>query len=429
MVQGQIIIALCIVAALITVATTAGLIVLLRRRHEITQAGQRYGDKVSYAFIINPSKPQARATRAYIERYCESHGITNEIFIDTKLDKDGYVCAKEALERYNADVVIACGGDGTVRTAASAMSGTTHAFGIIPIGTGNLFARNMGIPVDNIEAAMTIATSHGSRRVDMGRMALLDSDDPGHKHGFLIIAGVGFDAQMIDDTDPNLKKSISWFAYFWGAFKHLFGSRNCGTVILTEADGTMHEMRGETFRTFMAGNCGRIPGFTLMPDARYNDGILDFETIDTTHGLWGWFNLLVDVIHQTLTRRSEQSPISQKSKVRQYQGSSAEIMLDKPVLAEVDGDILEKTQHIRFTVDHNSLIVRAPQTGGAVDATGVLSPITGSTGDTAAADANPVSADPGPVSGQPQTAASENTSTAVRADIPEQPGTGSSLLM
>lgn len=107
-------------------------------------------------------------------------------------------------------------------------------------------------------------------------------------------------------------------------------------------------------------------------------------------------------------------------------------MLDKPVLAEVDGDILEKTQHIRFTVDHNSLIVRAPQTGGAVDATGVLSPIAssvGDTGDTAAADANPVSADPGPVSGQPQTAASENTSAAVRADIPEQPGTGSSLLM
>lgn len=104
-------------------------------------------------------------------------------------------------------------------------------------------------------------------------------------------------------------------------------------------------------------------------------------------------------------------------------------MLDKPVLAEVDGDILEKTQHIRFTVDHNSLIVRAPQTGGAADATGVLSPITGSAGDTAVADANPVSADPGPVSGQPHTAASENTSTAVRADIPEQPGTGSSLLM
>ena len=166
-----------------------------------------------------------------------------------------------------------------------------------------------------------------------------------------------------------------------------------------------------------------------MSDARYNDGILDFETIDTTHGLWGWFNLLVDVIHQTLTRRSEQSPISQKSKVRQYQGSSAEIMLDKPVLAEVDGDILEKTQHIRFTVDHNSLIVRAPQTGGAVDATGVLSPITGSGRDIAAADANPVSADPVPVSGQPQTAEPENTGTAIRADIPEQPGTGSSLLM
>lgn len=358
--QGWII-ALSIIGAIIAIALIVCLFILARRKHQVIQAEQRYGDKVSYAFIINPSKPQAEETRSYIKKYCSDHNISDTIFIDTQLDKDGNACAKEALS-LGADVVIACGGDGTVRTVASAMSGTTHAFGIIPIGTGNLFARNMGIPVDNLEAAMAIATSHGSRRVDMGRMALLDSDEPEHKHGFLIIAGVGFDAQLIDDTDPNLKKSISWFAYFWGALKHLFESRIHGTVILTEADGSIHQTRGETFRTLMAGNCGKIPGFSLMPAAHYDDGLLDFETIDTTHGLWGWLNLLIDVIHQTITRKAEQSPITQRSTVKQYQGTSAEVLLDKPILAEMDGDILEKTQHIRFTIDHQSLIVRAPQT-------------------------------------------------------------------
>lgn len=354
------IIALLVVAALISLALLVGLIVGLRRRHQVVQAEQRYGDKVNYAFIINPSKPQAEETRAFIKKFCLDHHISDIMFIDTQLDKDGRACAEEALA-HGADVVVACGGDGTVRTVASAVSGTSHAFGIVPIGTGNLFARNMGIPVDNLEAAMTIATSHGSRRVDMGRMALLDSDDPEHKHGFLIIAGVGFDAQMIDDTNPDLKKAISWMAYFWGAISHLFESRIHGSIILRKADGSIHETKGETFRTLMAGNCGRIPGFTLMPDAAFDDGLLDFETLDTTHGLLGWFNLAIDVIHQTVTRKAEQSPITKHSTVKQYQARSAEIMLEKPALAEVDGDLLEKTQHIRFTVDRQALTVRAPQ--------------------------------------------------------------------
>ena len=118
-------------------------------------------------------------------------------------------------------MVIAVGGDGTVRTVASAVSGTGHALGIIPIGTGNLFARNMGVPVDDIDAALTVATSHGSRLVDMGRLTLLDHPEDDHGHAFLIIAGIGFDAAMIDDTNPELQANISWLAYFVGGVKNL----------------------------------------------------------------------------------------------------------------------------------------------------------------------------------------------------------------
>ena len=137
-------------------------------------------------------------------------------------------------------MVVAVGGDGTVRTVASALSGTGHALGIVPIGTGNLFARNMGIPVDDVDAALTVATSHGSKLVDMGRLTILDNEEEDHGHAFLIIAGLGFDAQMIDDTDPELKKNISWLAYFVGAFKHLFAPKYRGSVSITSADGSTH---------------------------------------------------------------------------------------------------------------------------------------------------------------------------------------------
>lgn len=291
---------------------------------------KRDDDQVHYAFIVNPSKPQAEQRKQHIKEFCEAKHLTQIEFIETQLDKDGRACAFEALD-HGADVVVAVGGDGTVRTVASALSGTGHALGIVPIGTGNLFARNMGIPVDDIDAALTVATSHGSRLVDVGRLTLLDDETTDHGHAFLIIAGIGFDALMIDDTDPELKKNISWLAYFVSGVKNLFAPKYKGNVTITSADGSTHSTRGLTFRTFMAGNCGQIPMFSLMPEASYDDGILDYEIIDTSGGLIGWANLFGDVLHQTITGKAQQSPLSTNSTVDQVQGVSAEITLERPV--------------------------------------------------------------------------------------------------
>ncbi len=322
---------------------------------------KRDDDQVHYAFIVNPSKPQAKQRKEHIREFCEAKHLTQVEFIETQLDKDGRACALEALD-HGADVVVAVGGDGTVRTVASALSGTGHALGIVPIGTGNLFARNMGIPVDDIDAALTVATSHGSRQVDVGRLTLLDDKTTDHGHAFLIIAGIGFDAVMIEDTDPELKKNISWLAYFVSGAKNLFAPKYKGDVTITKADGSTHTTHGLVFRTFMAGNCGQIPVFSLMPDASYDDGLLDYEVIDTSGGLLGWCNLFGDVLHQTITGKAQQSPLSTNSTVDQMQGVSAEIKLEKPVLAQVDGDMLPETKHIRFTVERKALTVRVPET-------------------------------------------------------------------
>ena len=353
---------LIIAAIAIVVVLIAVIVIALRaqRRRKLAQTlEKRRDDEVQYAFIVNPSKPQAEARRLHIQRFCEAKGLNRIRFYDTQLDKDGRVCALEALED-GADVVIAVGGDGTVRTVASAASGTGHALGIIPIGTGNLFARNMGVPVDDIDAALTVATSHGSRLVDMGRLTLLDHPEDDHGHAFLIIAGIGFDAAMIDDTNPELKANISWLAYFVGGVKNLFAPKFRGTLTVTSADGSTHTIKNLDFRTVMAGNCGQIPMFSLMPAASYDDGLLDFEIIDTTGGILGWANLFGDVVHQTIIGKPEQNPLSTNSTIEQVQGVSAEITLEKPAKAQVDGDMLPETRHIRFSVDHRALIVRVP---------------------------------------------------------------------
>lgn len=333
---------------------------------------QRDEDQVHYAFIINPSKPQAAQLRIHIQEYCKHKNLTQIEFIETQLDKDGRECAFEALQ-HGAEVLIAVGGDGTVRTVASAVSGTGHALGIVPIGTGNLFARNMGIPIDDVDAALVVATSHGSQLVDMGRLTLLDNPNDDHAHAFLIIAGIGFDGLMIDDTDPNLKKNISWLAYFVSGFKHLFSPKYRGMITLTSADGNTHVSQNVSFRTFLSGNCGQIPVVSLMPKAVFDDGLLDFELIDTSGGLIGWASLFGDVVHQTIIGKPEQSPLSMNSTIDQIQGTSAEVQLEKPALAQVDGDILGETRHIRFTVEQRSLCVRVPQTPDGTTATKVNS--------------------------------------------------------
>ena len=371
------------VPAIIAIVGAAVLVLLIvimialrlrRRLKRVRKLNERDDDQVRYAFIINPSKPQAEQHREHIREFCRAKGLTSIEFIDTQLDKDGRACALEALD-HGADVVVAVGGDGTVRTVASALSGTGHALGIIPIGTGNLFARNMGIPVDDIDAALTVATSHGSRTVDMGRLTLLDHPEEDHGHAFLIIAGVGFDAAMIDDTDPRLKKNISWLAYFVGGVKNLFTPKYRANVTITSMDGSTHSTRGLVFRTFMAGNCGQIPVFSLMPNASYDDGLLDFEIIDTTGGILGWANLFGDVVHQTITGRAEQNPLSTNSTIDQIQGVSAELTLEKPALAQVDGDMLPETRHIRFDVERKALIVRVPEVTPDLSATGTIPPV------------------------------------------------------
>ena len=100
---------LIIAAIAIVVVLIAVIVIALRaqRRRKLAQTlEKRRDDEVQYAFIVNPSKPQAEARRLHIQRFCEAKGLNRIRFYDTQLDKDGRVCALEALED-GADVVIA----------------------------------------------------------------------------------------------------------------------------------------------------------------------------------------------------------------------------------------------------------------------------------------------------------------------------------
>ena len=201
-----------------------------------------------------------------------------------------------------------------MRTVASAVSGTGHALGIIPIGTGNLFARNMGVPVDDIDAALTVA--HLPRLPPGGHGPSHPARPPGGRPRPRLPHHRRHRLRCSHDRrhQPELKANISWLAYFVGGVKNLFAPKFRGTLTVTSADGSTHTIKNLDFRTVMAGNCGQIPMFSLMPAASYDDGLLDFEIIDTTGGILGWANLFGDVVHQTIIGKPEQNPLSTKTR-------------------------------------------------------------------------------------------------------------------
>ena len=130
---------------------------------------------------------------------------------------------------------------------------------------------------------------------------------------------------------------------------------------------------------FGAGNIFRAFPAAVLNDAlnsgKYDRGVIvaesfDYEIIDTSGGLIGWANLFGDVLHQTITGKAQQSPLSTNSTVDQVQGVSAEITLERPVLAQVDGDMLPETKHIRFSVERQALCVRVPE--ATSEDTGIL---------------------------------------------------------
>mgnify|MGYP000479538267 CR=1 FL=1 len=157
--------------------------------------------------------------------------------------------------------------------------------------------------------------------------------------------------------------------------KNLFTPKYRGDVTITSTDGSMHTRHGVAFRTFMAGNCGQIPVFSLMPNASYDDGILDFEIIDTSGGIFGWANLFGDVVHQTITGQAGSNPLSTNSTMDQIQGSERGDHAGEAGAGPGHGDMLGRTRHLRFTVDREALCVRVPEVAPDMSATGIIPPI------------------------------------------------------
>lgn len=321
------------------------------------------------AFVANPSKPDVPDLRATVRRACAEQYLPEPLWLETTLEDPGIGQTRDAVAR-GADIVVALGGDGTVRAVAEALVGTGVPMGLVPVGTGNLLARNLDIPIGDPLAALQIALDGADRTIDVGWLKVLkyesrvvddiaeaaddlpaDTDIP-RDHIFLVIAGVGFDAAMVADTDDDLKARVGWVAYFVAGIKHLHGRRLRTTVRLDDAPGEPARVR-----SLLIGNCGRLPGgITLLPDAVLDDGWLDVAAIDTRGGVAGWAQLFGEVVLQGVGVRS-QLP-AKIGRIDHARAREVHVEVSGGEYVQVDGDVIGQVTELSARVEPGALVVR-----------------------------------------------------------------------
>jgi len=292
------------------------------------------------AVVVNPAKSVGPELRGALVRLCETQGWAEPLWLETTVDDPGEGQAREALEA-GVDVVIAAGGDGTVRCVAEVLAGTGVPLGLVPLGTGNLLARNLGVDISDPVSAAFDVLNGTETTVDVVKAKLDHSDD---EQVFLVMAGVGYDAAIMADTLDTLKDRMGWLAYVEAGIRKLPGKPVKAKIIV---DGK--RPIGRRIRSVMFGNCGRIMGgVEIFPDAKINDGVLDVLIL-SPKGRLGWLGVVAGIFGR---RKNE------TESVEYFQGKTAEITLEHEQEFQLDGDHVGTGKHIAISVEPAALKIR-----------------------------------------------------------------------
>jgi diacylglycerol kinase (ATP) len=272
-----------------------------------------------------------------LRRLLADRGISDPLWFEVPKAKKAPAQARRALEE-GADLVFAWGGDGTVRRCIGELAGSDACLAVIPAGTANLFATNLGIPKD-IEAAVAIGLGGERRRFDVGRFA-------GERFG--VMAGVGFDAQMIRDAD-DLKDRIGRAAYIVSGSRHL---RERPFKAAIDVDG--NEWFAGRATCILVGNVGELfGGVQVFPDALPDDGRLEIG-VCTADGLVQWA--------RTLARTARGDPLGSPF-VRATKAKAVKVRLDRKVLYELDGGDRKKVKAFKVKIEPGALSLCVPGPG------------------------------------------------------------------
>lgn len=299
-------------------------------------------DRRRLAVILNPVKvDDVGAFKALVETMATASGFSSVRWWETTMEDTGFGMAHEAAVS-GSDVVLAVGGDGTIRAVCEELAGTGIPVGIVPAGTGNLLARNLDIPL-YLRSAVDVGMNGQDRAVDMVEV----SGDKMESATFLVMAGMGFDAAIMEGVNEDIKAKVGWLAYVWSALKSLMFPAIRVEVSIDGSEFTRHRAR-----TLVIGNVGQLQGgMPLIPDAAIDDGRLDVVLLYPRRFL-SWVPLAARV----LTRSGRTDEL-----ITRMTGTEVIVRASSEAPRQLDGDLIAPGKEIHARCVHGRLLVRVPR--------------------------------------------------------------------
>jgi YegS/Rv2252/BmrU family lipid kinase len=239
------------------------------------------------AVILNPIKVEDPAAfRVLVNARAAQLGWGEPVWFETTIEDTGRSMAHEAALG-GAELVVVCGGDGTVRTVCAELAGTGIPVGVVPAGTGNLLARNLALPL-YLNAAIDVALNGQDRAIDIVRVA---GDGLGEGEHFLVMAGMGFDAAIMEGANEQIKAKVGWLAYVVAGLRNLMFPAVRIDISIDDEPFTRHRAR-----TIVVGNVGFLQaGLPLLPDATIDDGRIDVVIVNPARFL-SWLRVVGRVV-------------------------------------------------------------------------------------------------------------------------------------
>jgi diacylglycerol kinase (ATP) len=282
--------------------------------------------------VFNPAARSRRGNR--VMRFLMRHADRFAVYATTK---PGEACA--LARRFSADgepVVIAAGGDGTVNEVVCGLAGSSTALGVLPVGTMNVFAREMGIPLDPLDRSLAVIERGYIREIDLFEV---------NGHPFVQMAGIGFDARVIEETSWESKMKLGPLAYLLATVK-VMGERPPQMVI------ELPEGKFSEGVAVLAGNGSLYGGqFRFFRNADNTDSMLDILVYKESG-----YRVVLDSL-----RGLALGGIDLLDSVECHRAAHFTVRCDRDVPIEVDGEWLGRFPQALFRQRPGHLRVLAPE--------------------------------------------------------------------